>query len=579
MKINNIFRKIASLAGFAALLCSAAMLPACNDDETTGAPYIRLENIVATSQVSNASDRGFDINPMVGSVVTEIIRYDVRSNTNWTIDYVSDDAEEWLKIFPRVGSGDGKVRFTVVDNDNTEPRNTVVIFRYANGRQAEVTLSVTQMGNEPHITVYVNSVKTNDIVTGRKAQTYDIQVVSSVDYFYTPEKSDWATFTEVGNGYYTLSLEAYPETPTTLDRSNLITFKGVGEFASVVKELNILQTIAPELIVSGKDLEKNEEEADTYDVPEFEFTGGTFSFNVQSNWGWTVVKENPEDKWYTVSPAQGVADKASVVTITVNKNTESARQGIFTIETEEVLGVKAVKTFLFEQEGGGGGSIVVGPIVGLEAPVAWFFDGAAENKTYPIPTSQFVTNNALLSVTETGVLSYYHSYEDQTGTKDPDCIRYIGGSGQPYVSGAWPGDYWQFEIPVKDIVKGAKVQFSSVGRISATGHRYWRLEFQDGTGNRWQPMGEEKTATVSGQEITYTHDLVIVPNVTNTTINGVAVFSRAIPDGYLRIRFRCMANYTGENKVLANPNGGTVRFASSETAGYNDSPKIMQIFD
>lgn len=39
---------------------------------------------------------------------------------------------------------------------------------------------------------------------------YDIKVASNVTPFYEPEKAEWATFTETGNGTFTLDIEEYP---------------------------------------------------------------------------------------------------------------------------------------------------------------------------------------------------------------------------------------------------------------------------------------------------------------------------------------------------------------------------------
>ena len=50
-------------------------------------------------------------------------------------------------------------------------------------------------------------------------------------------------------------------------------------------------------------------------------------------------------------------------------------------------------------------------------------------------------------------------------------------------------------------------------------------------------------------------------------------FARGISDGSVKIRFYCEANTTGGTE----PNGGTIRWASSADNGYNDSPVIQVV--
>ena len=125
MNTKDLYRKIRRGAGAAALLLATLLTGACNDDDTsTGSPYFRLENVVVSSKmVTSSSELGFDVEAMVGDPTLELIRYDIRSNCDWTVEANSTDAD-WLLIWPDHGSGDGKVRFCVTDNDNPDPRAT-----------------------------------------------------------------------------------------------------------------------------------------------------------------------------------------------------------------------------------------------------------------------------------------------------------------------------------------------------------------------------------------------------------------------------------------------------------------------
>lgn len=561
MNTKDLYRKIRRGAGAAALLLATLLTGACNDDDTsTGSPYFRLENVVVSSKmVTSSSELGFDVEAMVGDPTLELIRYDIRSNCDWTVEANSTDAD-WLLIWPDHGSGDGKVRFCVTDNDNPDPRATTVVFRYADGRQTEATLAVKQAANVPHITISVNNSLTNEIVAGRYAQSYDISVNANVDFFYSLEKNDWATLTETGNGQFKLDVAAYPEQPTELERSCAITFKGVGEYESTTSRIDILQTITPKIEVTSEDLDTSDNS-----LPPFAAQGAKpISVTLKSNWDWSIVEE--ADAWYSVSPAAGEADQEYTLTITPTDNTGDMRYGLVTIRTVEVLGQSGIFEITISQETGSGSSV---PMTGLDKPVEWFFNGAS-GTDYTTPTKQFVEENSLRAVSGVGYLSFTHTYVDGQGNPDPDCERFIGGTGQPYVTGVWPGDYWLFRVPVKNFKAGTNVRFSGVSRISGTGQKYWRLEYLDGT--TWKAASELKTTTFNSEEVSYTH---ILPTSTpNLEVSATVSFKRAIPDGEVQFRFICAANCTGGNLALENPNGGTCRWASSVDTGYKDSPRI-----
>ena len=470
MNTKSIFRNMWSTAGAAALLFSAVATASCSDDDTEGGvPYFRLENTVVSSKlVSNPSELGFDVGPVVGDPTVELIRYDIRSNCDWTVECNSTDADEWLLIYPKSGQGDGKVRFCVTDNDATATRSTTVVFRYADGRQTQATLAVNQFGSEPYIRFYVDGAAADRIEGGRYAQQFRIEVASNVDPFYAMPQLDWATFTETGNGTFTLDMTDYPTEPTALERSAAIAFKGSGAYASVAAQLDILQTIEPKIAAVCPDEEEGS-------LPPFPATKPAPQvYTVSCNWDWTVEQE-AEDDWFTVTPSSGEAGKEYTVTIAPQTNTGETRSATFSIVSQEVLGVKARKTIELMQEGNATGA----PMSGLEEPVKWFFNGA-EGADYTVATKQFVEDNDLKPQSGVGSLSYHHTYEEQTGTADPDCARFIGGTGQPYVTGAWPGDYWLFSTPVKNLKTGTKVRFTGCTRISGTGQKYWRLEYTQG---------------------------------------------------------------------------------------------------
>ena len=372
-------------------------------------------------------------------------------------------------------------------------------------------------------------------------------------------KLDWATFTETGNGTFTLELKDYPTEPEVLKRETAIDFKGSGEYASIAQTLEVIQDITPVINASSPDL------ADGSFPPFPAAKPAQIEFTVKCNWDWTISQDESDD-WFSVVPMAGEAGKEYTVKIKAQDNTGDSRTATITILSEEVIGTTATLPIEVMQEGNSGGGA---PMTGLEEPVKWFFNGA-EGTDYTIPTQQFVEDNDLKAQEGIGSLSYFHTYKEQTGIDDPDCQRFLGGTGQPYVTGAWPGDYWLFSTPVKNLKTGTKIRFSGCSRISGTGQKYWRLEYLEGSS--WKAATETQTVNFNGQTITYTHAL---PTATpNLTIEATVTYKRPIADGAVQFRFICAANCTGGNAALENPNGGTMRWASSKETGYKDSPMI-----
>ncbi|MEG1864521.1 MAG: BACON domain-containing protein [Alistipes sp.] len=557
MNTKYIFRNLWTAVGATALLLSVAATTACSDDDEVGAPYFRLENNVVSSKlVSNPTELGFNVAAIVKDPTVELIRYDVRSNSKWSVECSAADAS-WLQIHPTEGEGDGIVRFCATDNDATTPRATTVVFRYANGHQTEVTLAVKQLANLPYITIYVDKSDATQITAGRAAAHYEVEIASNVEPFYAMPQVDWATFTEIGNGKFSLDLAAYPDPATTLERTNVISVKGSGKYSAITAKLNILQTIAPQITVVSEDIAENE-------LPPFAASSpAAFTFKVQSNWAWTAVSDDP---WCIASPSSGEADKEYTVTVTVTKNAGAARNTHLMLTTSEVLGTTAKQDLRVSQEGNSGSQP---DMEGLTSPVKWFFNGAA-GTDYTAAKEQFEVNNSLQAASGVGRLSYTHVYRDDKGQPSADCTRKIGGTGQPYITGAWPGDFWLFEVPVKYFKAGTKVRFTGSSRISGTGQKYWRLEYKDGS---WKPASELQTVDFLGETISYTH---IMPTA-NMTIDATVTFSRSIADGEVQFRFVCAANCTGGGSAISAPNGGTIRWASDVANGFNDSPIIQVV--
>ena len=139
----------------------------------------------------------------------------------------------------------------------------------------------------------------------------------------------------------------------------------------------------------------------------------------------------------------------------------------------------------------------------------------------------------------------------------------------PRVTGPWPGDYWLF-YGSGDIKAGSEVHIAFETRTSATGHKFWLLEFLDG--DEWKPVSETFTTSEPGEEITYSH-IMNADGSTNVGIDYIVRYRKNTE--HAQFRFRCMANWqaNGSGKLAAR-NGGTARLSVTDKVDETYQPKI-----
>lgn len=207
----------------------------------------------------------------------------------------------------------------------------------------------------------------------------------------------------------------------------------------------------------------------------------------------------------------------------------------------------------------------------LSAPVQWNF--SAENKPnyqdfFNGKASDPTSKNALPADQGSGYISFTHNYE---GLPDV-CERQVGSTGHPFVTGVWPGDYWTFRVPVASLAAGSKIRFTGITRTSKTGHKFWKLVYNDG--GEWKPAATLLTKEVNGETVEYTHAMAN-DGSTNIEVDATVTFTNAINNGDIEFRFICMANAQSSNEApLSAPNTGTSRWAGAGTA---DSPRIEAV--
>lgn len=170
-----------------------------------------------------------------------------------------------------------------------------------------------------------------------------------------------------------------------------------------------------------------------------------------------------------------------------------------------------------------------------------------------------------------GKIEYYQIDKTEIDINNK-ASRIIGGTGHPYVTGAWPGDYWQFSATDNyEYPAGTNLHIKFLTRVSATGHKFWMLEYWDGV--EWKPADEYpvETETETGTGAKY--------NFIEPTSN-IAVecnWTLAAPCREPKFRMRCVANWQANGSgALATPNGGTCRIADNDD-GKEDAGPVFEV--
>ena len=180
----------------------------------------------------------------------------------------------------------------------------------------------------------------------------------------------------------------------------------------------------------------------------------------------------------------------------------------------------------------------------LGFPAIWNFTGDNFNTSW-------VDDNCVPANEGRGTFSYV--------TSEPinDKFKRDVSGGDPRVTGAWPGDYWLYEVPSK-IPSKTKFSINFVGRVSDTGHKYWYLEYLDG--QEWKPVGQVNVSFETESVVEYTHAL----RNADVPVGGEFTVNHDMTS--LQVRYRCVANWQSKGGILSARNGGTVRMTGDNDA-------------
>ena len=187
-------------------------------------------------------------------------------------------------------------------------------------------------------------------------------------------------------------------------------------------------------------------------------------------------------------------------------------------------------------------------------PAVWRFKDRQAEEPYK---TNWEVNNKVPADEGLGSFSFVIADESNLTSK---FSRVIGGTGDPYVTGAWPGDYWLYEIPAL-IPANTLLSINFMGRVSATGHKYWMLEYLDG--EEWKPVGTVLTSEETGETVEHTNAM----QNANAPVGGSFKVKNTMTS--LKVRYRCMANWQSDpakGGALSARNGGTARMTGDDNA-------------
>lgn len=471
--------------------------------------------------------------------------------------YPGGSGDEYNKIISQVvkyenTTSEAKFRWYVASNiiakDGTQMEKPSTA-------SARLDYSGSSTGSEPSIScvaaggealVYGNVTCSDEILLfeGTPAGPLSFTVTSDQDYTIS-SNSDWITLDVTSAAAYVeskVNVTCQPSAQSTL-REGLITIVS----GMTKKGIRVIQSAA------GQELK-----------PFISLVGGNYvnidatalSFNVtvQHNVDYEIVIPDDVD-WISIEPIETkamVEESVLVLYTSANVETEERSATITLVNEKEDLLVPLV--------------ITQGPAAPAgESVISWAFSAA----TMGSYTDAFVKTNSLPATKGTGYISW-HNLEDNIALDvESKKSQAIGKTGEPFVTGVWVGDYWEFAVPAVTASAGSTINFTGVTRCSATGHKYWAMMYNVG-GEDWKYVKETQTETETGKNAIYTH----IVTDKNQTFSETVKLENAINNQTVRIRFICVANWQcGAGKgALAKPNGGTHRW--SVTAETTDGPVI-----
>ena len=463
----------------------------------------------------------------------QILNFDAVSPADQVINIYSDGSwmadvdQDWITVTPMSGKGPMEVTVSVTDNVVggvvNMPRKGKVIFRGASiERQGE--LSIRQAGD-----TYMG---VPELSVTQAVALDDEDVAKIVDATVAAVTASGFVLTDgTANIYVQGAREVAVGDKVTINGAKT-TFKGVPSF--LVDEVSVLSS-------------------------------GTMVYPDAPDMTDNIIAYDGKSIQLVKIRGSLVSGKVSVPPATVEVVDAPASLGLDAVDLHKV--------------------VLTGYAVGLSGTTGYLvvtsFEDRGKDETlipYPLKwkvrvdginysTASFSSTGRIDPVQGLGYITYVPY--DLASNNDNDKYALDVSDKSPRVTGPWPGDYWLF-YGSGEIKAGSEVHITFETRTSATGHKFWLLEYLDG--EEWKPACETFTTTEPGEEIIYSH-IMNADGATNVGIDYVVKYRKN--SEHAQFRFRCMANWQANgNGKLSARNGGTARLSVTDTSDETYQPKI-----
>lgn len=463
-------------------------------------------------------------------------------------------ADDFNKIISQVvkyenTTMEAKFRWYVASNINAKDGTQMTAPTKASARldcskaENEPCISCVAAGSEVILSGEITC--SEDLLTfeGTPEASKTITVNATQDYTLI-SKSEWLHI-DVMSGYAneekTVSVTCDPSDLSVLRKGEIEIRSGANKKSITVVQSAAGQELKPFISLVGGN------------YVNIDATALSFNVTVQHNVDYEIVIPDDVD-WISIEPIETkamVEESVLVLYTSANVETEERSATITLVNEKEDLLVPLV--------------ITQGPAAPAgESVISWAFSAA----TMGSYTDAFVKNNSLPATKGTGYISWNNLEDNIALDVDSNKSKVIGKTGEPYVTGVWVGDYWEFAVPAVTASAGSTINFTGVTRSSAKGQKYWAMMYNVG-GEDWKYVKETQTETETGTNAVYTH----IMTSSNQTLSETIKLADAITNQTVRFRFICVANWQCSGSgALAAPNGGTHRW--SVTAETTDGPVI-----
>ena len=506
----NFIRK-SYLAAFS-LLAMAGVFTGCEEEEN-----------VAKAVMASANSLSFPGEEATEQIIT------VYSDAEWTAD-----VPEWVSIEPTTGSGTTDVTVSVNANmrdgalDN--PRRSELVF-HGKTLMSRATVIVNQSGDK------FRDVKNFTISEVAASDDETVVIVPTAQVAALTSKGFVAT--DGSSAVYVLSSEEV----AVGDAVEIWGTKGADKELPAITNADkvIVSSNSAVSYPSAKDITS---EIDTYKAESREF------IQVSGLLKGSSLKLDGE---HTVSVA--VLDAHSSLEIAQLNNHNVVLYGYFAGLVSNTINVIAAK---FDDKGAAAGTGLL--------PVEWYIGVKGDNNINFAET--FPKSGTIAATKNEGEIKYVYDLTDNNGDNK---FKLDVESGNPRCTGPWPGDYWDFATNAS-AKAGETVEISFETRTSATGHKYWRLEYLDGT--EWKVAGTALKTSEPGSEIVYTH-IMNADGKTNVFVDTQVTYENAT--SMIEFRFVCAANWQAKGGALGARNGGSARLTVTDPADPSRQPTIKKV--